>query len=394
MKKARYRALLTFEGCCYLVIAGFILAGAMARQINLLMILFGLLAGAFLVHWRLVSKMLRKISIQRKLPDSISAGDLLVVELIGTNRRRRLGAWAVEASDSIDRECPGGQGTTTVGRAMFSYLPPRGEGRTTYRGRLFQRGKYRFGPLEISSRFPLGLVRYRATVDLQDSLLVFPKVGHLTMAWRRWQEGLESSGGKSSPRRGMLEGDFYGLRDWRSGDSRRWLHWRTSARRQTPVVRQFEQPRDQGLAIALDLWQPGSTGPAEEDAVELAVSFVATVVADACRAGGRRLSVAVAAREPWVVTGPASAALMEDVMARLATSDVGPTDGLPEALSQLLERIRRGTQLLVVGPRAIDLENDSRFHSVRQDGRLSKWLSKLKTVDTSASTLNELFHAS
>lgn len=394
MKKAHYRVLLTFEGCCYLVIAGFILAGAMARQINLLMILFGLLAGAFLVHWRLVSKMMRKIAIERKLPDSISAGDLLVVELVGTNRRRRLGAWALEAVDTIERESPAGRSTTTVGRALFSYLPPRQEGRTTYRGRLYQRGKYRFGPLELTSRFPLGLLRYRATFDLQDTLLVYPKVGHLTMAWRRWQEGLESSGGKSSPRRGMLEGDFYGLREWRSGDSRRWLHWRTSARRQTPVVRQFEQPRDQGLAIALDLWQPGSPAAAEEDALELAVSLVATVVADACRAGGRRLSVAVAAREPWLVVGPASAALMEDVMARLATSDASPKDGLPEAFTHLLERIRRGTQLLVVGPRTIDLENNPRFHSVRKDGRLSKWLSKLKTVDTSASTLNELFHAS
>lgn len=393
MKKARYRVLLTFEGCCYLVIAGFILAGAMARQINLLMILFGLLAGAFLVHWRLVSKMVRKIEIERKLPESISAGDLLVVELVGVNRRRRLGAWALEAADAIEREAPAGRSPTTTGRALFSYLPPRHEGRTTYRGRLYQRGRYRFGPLELSSRFPLGLLRYRGTLDVPGTLLVYPRVGHLTMAWRRWQEGLESSGGKSSPRRGMLEGDFYGLRDWRSGDSRRWLHWRTSARRQTPVVRQFEQPRDQGLAIALDLWQPRSPGSAEEDAIELAVSLVATVVADACRAGGRRLSVAGAAREPWSVAGPASTALMDDVMARLATSATSPSDRLPEALDQLLQDMRRGTQLLVVSPRAIDLEHGSRFQTVRKDGRLTKWLSKLKTVDTSSSLLEELFRA-
>lgn len=385
--------LLTFEGCCYLVIAGFILAGAMARQINLLMILFGLLAGAFLVHWRLVSKMMRKIAVERKLPDSISAGDLLVVELIGANRRRH-GAWAIEATDRIEREAPSAHGGATVGNALFSYLPGRGEGRTTYRGRLYQRGKYRFGPLALTSRFPLSLLRYTATFDTHDTLLVYPKIGHLTLTWRRWQEGLESSGGKSSPRRGMLEGDFYGLRDWRSGDSRRWLHWRTSARRQTPVVRQFEQPRDQGLAIVLDLWQPGTADASAEDAVELAISLVATIVADACRAGGRRLSVAIAAREPCLIAGPASTALMEDIMARLAISDVSAEDGLAEALGQLLESVRRGTQLLVVSPRFVDVENDSRFEAVRQDGRLSKWLSKLKTVDTSANTLNELFHAS
>lgn len=394
MKKARYRVVLTFEGCCYLVIAGFILAGAMARQINLLMILFGLLTGAFLVHWRLVSKMVRKIDIQRKLPDSVSAGDLLVVELVASNRRRRLGAWALEVSDPIEREAPSGGRVNASGRALFSYVPARDEGHTTYRGRLYQRGRYRFGPLELSSRFPLGLLRYRATIDLPGTLLVYPRVGHLTLAWRRWQEGLESNGGKSSPRRGMLEGDFYGLRDWRQGDSRRWLHWRTSARRQTPVVRQFEQPRDQGLAIALDLWQPKPPGPTEEDAFELAVSLAATIVADACRAGGRRISIAAAGRAPWLVTGPASNALMEDVMSRLATSEPDTGDGLPEAVGRLLENIRRGTQVLVVSPRPVDLKNDPRFQPIRKDGRLDKWLSKLKTVDTSASTLNELFHAS
>ncbi|HET6881329.1 MAG TPA: DUF58 domain-containing protein, partial [Pirellulales bacterium] len=384
MKKPRYKTLLTFEGCCYLVIAGFILAGAMARQINLLMVLFGLLAGAFLVHWRLVRKTVRKLDIERRLPTSVSAGDLLVVELAAVNRRRRLGAWAVAVSDLIRREGQAKRNRPVQGRAMFTYVPPRDHRTTTYRGRLFQRGKYRFGPLEVTSRFPLGLLRYRATFDAVETLLVFPRLGHLSSAWRRWHEGLESGGGQSSRRRGLMEGEFYGLRDWRSGDSRRWLHWRTSARRQTPVVRQFEQPRDLGLAIVLDLWQPEAHTTGGEDAVEIAVSFVATVVTDLCRAGGRRLAVGGADDDPWLVEGAASAALLEEVMCRLATIEAASKDRLPETLSQLLERVRRRTQLLVVSTRPVDLEHDSRFASLRDDGRLTRWLSKLKTVDTSS----------
>jgi uncharacterized protein (DUF58 family) len=391
VKKPRYKTLFTFEGCCYLVIAGFILAGAMARQINLLMVLFGLLAGAFLVHWRLVRKMVRKIQLERRLPQSVSAGDLLVVEMAGVNHRRRLGAWALEVSDTIRRAGPAKRNRPTQGRAMFTYVPPHDHRTTTYRGRLYQRGRYRFGPLVLTSRFPLGLLRYRATFDATDTLLVFPRLGHLTSAWRRWHEGLESGGGQSSRRRGMMEGEFYGLRDWRSGDSRRWLHWRTSARRQTPVVRQFEQPRDLGLAIVLDLWQPDVAGPSDEDAVEIAVSFAATVVADLCRAGGRRLAVSGADDEPWLIEGPASAALLEEVMCRLATVEAVSSDRLPQTLSQLLDRIRRNTQLLVVGTRPVDLEHDSRFASLRDNGRLTRWLSKLKTVDTSSSEVSELF---
>lgn len=390
MKKPHYNLALTFEGFCYLIIAGFILAGAMARQINLLMILFGLLGGAFLVHWRLVRKMVREVHIERRLPKAISAGDLLVVELMGTNRRRRLGAWALEVVDTIEREGPA-KNRSTLGRAVFTYVPPGEQRTTTYRGRLYQRGRYRFGPLELSSRFPLGVLRYRATFDTTDTLLVFPRLGHMTSAWKRWQEGLESMGAKTSRRRGMLEGDFYGLRDWRSGDSRRWLHWRTSARRQTPVVRQFEQPRDQGLAIVLDLWQPTPADVRREDALEIAVSLVATIVADVCRSGGRRISIAGAEKNPWLFEGPASSALLEEVMCRLATCEPGAVDQLPATLNQVVQRIRRGTQLLVVSTRPVDLEHDSRFQSVRNDGRLSKWLSKLKTIDTSSNQASELF---
>ena len=391
MRKPRYKVSLTFEGTCYLVIAGFILAGALARQINLLMILFGLLAGGFLIHWRTVKKMLRKLEVERRLPKSVSAGDLLVVEILGINRRRRLGAWALEVIDTVRREGAARQGRALRPRALFSYIPARQRRSTTYRGRLNERGRYRFGALELASRFPLGLLRYRAQFEADDTLLVFPRLGQMTPAWRRWQEGLESGAGKSSRRRGLLEGDFYGLRDWRSGDSRRWLHWRTSARRQTLVVRQFEQQRDEGLAIVLELWQSPSPGPAEYDSVEIAVSFVATVVADLCRAGGRRLCVAAADNDPWLLEGPASAAMLEEVMCRLATAEACATDRFPQTLSKVLERIRSSTQLLIVSTRSIDLEQEPRFDSVRNDGRLGKWLSKLKTVDSSASGVSELF---
>ncbi|MGH7140649.1 MAG: DUF58 domain-containing protein, partial [Pirellulales bacterium] len=179
--------------------------------------------------------------------------------------------------------------------------------------------------------------------------------------------------------------------DWRSGDSRRWLHWRTSARRQTPVVRQFEQTRDQGLAIVLDLWQPTTADVRREDSIEIAVSLVATIVADVCRSGGRRISIAGAEKVPWLLEGPASAALLEEVMCRLATCEPDAVDQLPATLNQVLQRIRRGTQLLVVSTRPVDLEHDSRFQSVRNDGRLSKWLSNLKTVDTSSNEASDLF---
>ena len=373
------------------MIASFILAGALTRQINLLMVLFGLLAGAFFVHWSMVRRMVRKIKIQRRLPTSVSAGDLLVVELSGTSHHRRRGAWALAVSDHLRREGGATPEPPVRASALFSYLPGGETAHTTYRGRLIQRGRYRFGPLEVCSRFPLGFLQYRATFDAVDRLLVYPRLGQLTPAWRRWQEGIESGVGRSLPRQGLLEGDFYGLRDWRGGDSRRWLHWRTSARRQTPVVRQFERQHDRGLALVLDLWQAQRPAPAETDAVEIAVSLAATIVADLCRTGGRRLCVATSGEQPWFIEGPASAALLEEVMCQLATAEAGPADHLPQTLSDVVERVRLSTQFILVSTRPVDLTRDRRFDKFRNSSRRKQWLSKLKTVDTSGNGFSELF---
>jgi uncharacterized protein (DUF58 family) len=392
--KARYSLALTFEGCCFVVIAGFILAGAMTRQINLLMILFGLLAGTFIVHWLMVRSMVRRVEVERRLPKSISAGEPLVVELSAKSRHRRLPTWALVATDVVRREGASKGSRTIRPRTLFSHIPAGGTCVTTYRGRLMDRGRYHFGPLQISSRFPFGFLRCRAVFDLRDTLLVYPRLGRLTPAWRRWQEGLESGAGRNSPRQGLLEGDFYGLRDWRSGDSRRWLHWRTSARRQSPVVRQFEQQRDRGLAVIVDLWQPAEAGPNELDAVEIAVSLAATMASDLCRAGGRRLSVAATGEDPWFIEGPASTALLDEVMSRLATSQASAEDQLPQTLSRLLDRIRRGTLVVLVGTRPLDVAGDARFDLIRNDPRHERRFSRLKSVDTSSNSLSELFQVS
>ncbi|HJT36460.1 MAG TPA: DUF58 domain-containing protein [Pirellulales bacterium] len=389
--RTRYRISLTFEGWCYLGIAAFILAGAITRQINLLMILFGMLAGAMVMCWRIVKKMLRKIEVRRRLPDSISAGDLLVVEFTAVNRRRRLPSWALEITDRIVRESSGRRRSPLLAQTLVSYLPA-GQSRTaSYRGRLVERGRYRFGPLQVSARFPLGLFHYRMITDQYDSLIVFPRVGRLLHGWKRLEQAAEAGSGKTSRRQGLHEGEFYGLRDWRSGDSRRWLHWRTSARRQTPVVRQFEQQRHQDLAVVLDLWQPDQPRPDQADAVELAVSFVATVVADLCRGGGRWLYVAANGREPWLESGPTSTAMLHEVMRRLALSEPASRDDLQSTLSNVLDRIRRGTQVVVVSTHPVYLNDQRRFGEIWRDPRRRAWLTKVRTFDTGDASLGEFF---
>jgi uncharacterized protein (DUF58 family) len=57
------------------------------------------------------------------------------------------------------------------------------------------------------------------------------------------------------------EAEFYGVREFRAGDSPRWIHWRTTARMGEPMVREFEEPPHDNLVLIVEPWLPR---PAEE----------------------------------------------------------------------------------------------------------------------------------
>ena len=82
---ADHRLSICREGWAYILVTLIVLAAAILRQINLLMALFGMMAAIPILSWRVVQASLKRLEIRRKAPESISAGDLLVVEIEAVN---------------------------------------------------------------------------------------------------------------------------------------------------------------------------------------------------------------------------------------------------------------------------------------------------------------------
>lgn len=362
----------------------------MLRQVNLLLILTGMLVGPVLFSWRLVVATLRGVQVRRKMPRGLCAGDLLVVNLELDNTRKRLGSWAVVVEDQIRRDGDSDTQTSLRPTTLFGYVPA-GQGQNrVYRGRLVQRGRYRLGPIEVSTRFPFGLIRRTVTLDQHDTLLVYPRLGHLTRAWTtRHHESFEGAS-RRERRESRISGDFYGVRDWRPGDSRRSIHWRSSARRGNLVVRQFEQQRTRDVALLLDLWQPGSPAAEDRENVELAVSFAATVVTDLCRKGGNDLLLGITAAEPVCLAGPASMVLLQDAMEALALAEASAEDRLPDLLERALAQLDSGNDIVLVSPRPVDL-GDARFTALRRDANRRQLARRIRLINSSSDQLAELF---
>ena len=413
---AQRKTILCREGWCYLFVLGMVLAGAMMREINLLLMLACLLAGPLLLSWPMMAATLRGLKIARRLPQGVYAGDLLVVNLELANTRRRLGSWAVVVEETIDRpdDHPDDHpdGGPVRPRVFFPYVRAGHARQAAYRGRLARRGRYEVGPLRVSTRFPFGLWRRTITLGRSDSLIIYPRLGRLTRDWvTRRHESFEGAQQRQQ-RYIRREGEFFGVRDWRSGDSRRWIHWRSSARRDKLVVRQFEQPHNRDVVVLVDLWKPAhpkvagnptptdvdavNAGTIDVDAVELAVSFAATVIADLCRKGGAEVWLGTTGKRPpgkrpRCTSGPASPILLQDAMEHLAVAQSDGEDHLAELLDDVLGQIRPGTEVVLITTRPVDLTDTSRWGTMWTDPARRAMIGRIRCVDTSGTDWERYF---
>ena len=78
MFRFKHYTLLTREGWIYLALLMLLLIGALVRQINLLVVLYGMLAGPLLLSWALSRRTIVGLVLKRHLPDSIPAGETFV----------------------------------------------------------------------------------------------------------------------------------------------------------------------------------------------------------------------------------------------------------------------------------------------------------------------------
>ncbi len=392
--KARRRIAFTREGWQYLVIFLLVFFGALINDVNLLLILGGMLACPLLLSHHLAKRTLGGLAVQRRLPRAICAGDLLVAHVSIANTRRRLGGWILAVEDTIQRL---GNGSTHY-RAepvcrptvLFPYVAARQTASGDYRGRLTRRGRYSLGPLRVSTRFPFGLFRYWFNCGTTATLTVMPRLGRLTQSWRTLRH--ESfAGSERREHRPGIDGDFYGLRPWQRGDSSRWIHWRTTVRTGEVMVRQLEQPHSRDAAIVLNLWQPQVPDDAQQENVELAVSFSATLASELCRAGSSDVFLIAADPQPRLTGGPGSSALLQDIMERLAVIETGDGDRLPELLQLAAAGIAPGTEIVLVSTQPVDLASPA--YAGRVPGEVSRRIGGrgLRTVDTSSASLEKLF---
>jgi uncharacterized protein (DUF58 family) len=363
----------------------------MLRQLNLLILLFAAMLVGLVWNWRTVVVSLRGMQVRRSVPEAVSAGDRIVVEMRLTNTKRRTASWAVLVEDTLTFDDPR-RSWSTRGQVLFTRIPGGETQIQAYEGALHQRGRYRLGPVRISTKFPLGLLKRTWVVDCPGSLLVYPRTGTLSRKWRQRQQQLALGAESASQRHGQQEGDFHSLREYRAGDSRRRIHWRTSARMGKLMVQQYEQHQSNDLALFLDLWLPRDATPEQYENLERAISFAATIVMDQCRRGAGYLVLGLAGAEVRHTSSVASRGFMRDALEMLALAQPTSGDTLPQLLADAIHRVRPGGDAVIIGTRLQNLTDTRRFAPLWSNVRHRALLGRMLCVHAGTEQLDEYVH--
>lgn len=269
--KLRRRSLITREGWYYLFILGFVIVGSLLRHINLLVGLSAILSTAMIFNWRITRAGLRHLRFARKPTPPVWCHRPTTFEVEVENQRRYLTSFSIMVNQRFRpkqvQSLPGPPPSWwkrvarfLSGNSVSNYvlLDAVHVGQTRVAQQIVEfrdRGQYEMGPLTVSTHYPLGLTRREVTDTQRYPLFVGPALGSLTYGWvdRMLGLGWQDAAGGATSRSGE---EFFSLRPWMNGDSRRWVHWRATARHGTVLVRQFQRSQSRAFSLIVDLSHP------------------------------------------------------------------------------------------------------------------------------------------
>lgn len=206
-----------------------------------------------------------------------------------------------------------------VGRAQADFsvpmLAPSAQHEELFAIPTRKRAVINVGPVKSVRSDPLGMIRREVVWTEVEQLFVHPNTVNLEGPAAGVVRDLDGQTLRTVTDNDM---NFHALREYVPGDDRRSIHWKSSARNQKLMVRQFEDTRRTHIALALetDVRQFG-----DPQSFELGVSVLASLGLNTIRGGLERT----------VFAGPHQVRTTSPVSFLNATSGIEQTSGNPVA---------------------------------------------------------------
>jgi uncharacterized protein (DUF58 family) len=233
------------------------------------------------------------------------------------------------------------------------------------------RGRVMFAPADIRVRSRWGLCELLERIGSTETRRVYPDFAQVARyAWLAGDRRLQEIGVKTYQLRGQGT-DFKQLSEYRIGDSVRHIDWRATLRLSKPIVREFQDERDQCVMLLVDCGRRmraddrrGEIGTTHFDQVLNAVlllSYVALQQGDAV--GAMTFGTPAGERRSFAARKGTHA--LTALMAQLHDIQPTPTHSDYVAAAQDLLRTHRKRALIVVITNFRDEDSTELRHALR-----------------------------
>jgi uncharacterized protein (DUF58 family) len=180
----------------------------------------------------------------RRLPDAFALGVARTIDgtLVNTGTRR----WRISFFDHADPDLD------PQGLPVGADLRAQAEALLSYTVRPRRRGRVVFEPAEVRVQSLGRSLELQWRVGARETRPVFPNFASVSRyAWLAGDRRLADIGIKTQVQRG--EGtDFKQLAEYRPGDSIRHIDWKATLKQSRPIVREFQDERDQCVLFLID----------------------------------------------------------------------------------------------------------------------------------------------
>lgn len=264
-------------GLVYCSMMMFMGVAAINSQANLLFGVFGLMIGILLVSFTMTRIGLKKLKVTRIMPDHAIVGTPTTINYEVQNNKR---FWPTVSV--VVAELEGVEAFARQPQAYVLHAAPGMSARVPVAVLPKRRGVHFLDQFQLSTSFPFGFVKRAFDRGQRESILVFPAVGQVDPKLLQMARSAESSGPMMRPRRGGMD-EFYGLKEFRTGESPRFIYWRRSARTGTLVSKEMTHVSPPRLMLLVDTYVKSAAENCV--AVERCIAMAASLASHAISEG-------------------------------------------------------------------------------------------------------------
>jgi uncharacterized protein (DUF58 family) len=308
------------------------------------------LGGIWAVSYIWARQLAEKLTVTREQHYGwVHVGDLLEERFSMQNNALFPALW-VEIDDQSD--LPGYTARSVRSSGSRETIEWRTEGTCRLRG------LFTLGPWQVRTGDPLGFFRVIHSHPETRTLLVYPQIVHLPAL--RLPRGAATGAGRTSRSALEVTTNAAGVRGYVPGDSINRIHWPTSARLDSIMVKTFDLEPSGDLWIVLDMDAAVQAGEGEDSTEEYGVILAASLSSQTLRENRAVGLVAYGTQPtgkgqapqplPVLVLPQKGTAHQWRILEALATVRAGGQWSLEQVLAEMNHNLGRGTTLAVITP--------------------------------------------